>query len=552
MSIGAAGTVLHARRVIPVGMVLFGISAVAALVLALPGQTVATRYLGDLFLLLDQAYRVSWGQVPNRDFHTPLGPLVSYVPAAGYWLSGSLGTALPIGMGLVTLTLAPAIVHILATRLHPLLAGFYGAFLLLILAVPINLGEGVTALSFGKFYNRIGWVGLGALLILYLRPRRGDESDAVDSFCAAVLTLVLVYTKATFALVAVGFLVLMLLDSWQRRWAAGALGLIVATALVVEAFWRSSLAYISDLQLALAASGWLRGSWGQIADHVLINLADYVLVSLFAVLALRYTRSVRDALFYLTCGVVGFLLVNQSFQAWGIITLHAAAAVAAETILRHEDGSQRAEDAQRWSGAAGAKLLFIALVLPTAVHCTLALGLHAASAVARAGAPLPLAGFDRVRFANLWTWGDHDAGAAELVAIRDGASALAALDPPPERVVVLDLTNPFSAGLGLRPPHGDASWLQWERTISSSASWPASDLLADADLVLEAKPLPESDAAKALEAGRSPAALYRPALAEQFEVIRETGRWIVHRRKTARRSGCLSCDRPVTNAAFLP
>ncbi len=418
--------------------------------------------------------------------------------------------------------------------------------------MPINLGEGVTALSFAKFYNRIGWAALGALLILYLRPRRLNGSDGLDALCASALTLVLVYTKATFGLAALGFLAVMLLDPWQRRWAAGALGLTAAAALTVEAFWRSSPAYVADLQLALEVSGWLRGSWGQITDHVLVNLADYVLATLFAVLALRRSRSVRDALFYSACGVVGFLLVNQNFQSWGIITLHAAAAVAAETILRHEDEAPSRTDAQHWSSAAGAKLLFIALVLPTTVHCTLALGLHAAAASAPAGDPVPLPRFDRVRFANLWTWGDHDAGVAELAVIQDGVSALAALDPPPERVVVLDLANPFSAGLGLRPPHGDAPWLLWERTIGPAASWPAEDLLADADLVMEPKPLPESDAAKALQAGRSPVAIYGPALAAQFDVVRETERWIVHRRKPSDRSGCLSCDGPRKNVAGLP
>ncbi len=129
MSFGAAGAVLASGRSMAIGAVLLVVAAICALLLALPGQTVTTRYLGDLFLLLDQAYRVSWGQVPSRDFHTPLGPLVSYVPAAGHWLSGNLGAALPVGMGLVTLALAPAIAHILASRLHPLLAGYYGAFL---------------------------------------------------------------------------------------------------------------------------------------------------------------------------------------------------------------------------------------------------------------------------------------------------------------------------------------------------------------------------------------------------------------------------------------
>ncbi|MFC4171992.1 hypothetical protein ACFOYU_07965, partial [Microvirga sp. GCM10011540] len=81
------------RRIARVGPLLLGLAAVCALLLALPGQTVTTRYVSDLFVILDSAHRLVWGQVPNRDFHTALGPLTHYIPAAGYWLSGSLGAA---------------------------------------------------------------------------------------------------------------------------------------------------------------------------------------------------------------------------------------------------------------------------------------------------------------------------------------------------------------------------------------------------------------------------------------------------------------------------
>ena len=79
------------RRPISAGTIVLALAVICALALALPGQTVATRYLKDLFLLLDQAYRIGCGQVPGRDFHSPLGPLASYVPWAGYAISGSLG-----------------------------------------------------------------------------------------------------------------------------------------------------------------------------------------------------------------------------------------------------------------------------------------------------------------------------------------------------------------------------------------------------------------------------------------------------------------------------
>jgi hypothetical protein len=127
------------------------IGAVCALLLAVPGQTVTTRYLNDLFIFLDGVHRVSEGQVPNRDFHTALGPLVYYVPALGYWISGHLGGAMPVGMALLVLAIALAAAHIVSSRLRPAIALPLAIFLILVAAVPINLGESIAGLSFGMF-----------------------------------------------------------------------------------------------------------------------------------------------------------------------------------------------------------------------------------------------------------------------------------------------------------------------------------------------------------------------------------------------------------------
>ncbi len=514
------------ERAPPVGVILLALAAAFALMLALPGQSVATKYLNDLFLILDSAYRVAGGQVPNRDFHTILGPLASYVPAVGYGLSGTLGGAVPTGMAVAIIVLAAPIAHVLTSRLRPVIALPFGIFLLLVLAVPILLGETITALSFAKFYNRIGWAALGALLVMYLRPERiHARQDLLDTLCGAFLTLVMVYTKLTYGVVALAFLGFMLFDHRQRRWAAGALGLTLIAGLLVEAFWRSSLAYLADLRLALDVGGFLRGTWGQIIDHILGNLTDYVLAALFAGLALRRTRSLRDALFYGFCAVTGFLIINQNFQAWGILTLHAAAAVAAETILRAEDDPALDPGERRWSVSAGAKLLFLALVLPTIVHCAAALGLHTVAASTGAGQAVALPRLGEVRLANLWTWSEYDAGAAYLATLQDGAEALSGLDRQPNGILVLDLANPFSMALNAPPPTGDTPWLQWDRTLNGSHFVPAEALLAKVEIVMEPKPAPAGDAV-----GPAPASLYGPYIAANFDLVRETPHWRIHRR----------------------
>jgi hypothetical protein len=520
------------ERRMPVRAFLLVIAASCALLLALPGQTVTTRYLNDLLLVLDGAYRVTSGQIPGYDFHTPLGPLTYYIPAAGYILSGTLGGALPAAMALVTLVLSLPMIHVLGTRLHPVLALLYGAFLLLILAVPINLGEGITSLTFAKFYNRIGWAALGILLVMYLRPIRiRERQNLLDALCAAFLTLVMLYTKLTYGIAAFAFLMFMLTDRRQWHWASAAVGLILASALAVEAIWRSSFLYLSDLRLALDVGGRLRGTWGQIADHILVNLSDYVLLALFSSLALKRTRSFREALFYLFCAGTGFLIINQNFQAWGIIALHAAAAVAAETILRQEEKSALDGGRGAWSTTAGAKLLFLALVLPTIVHCTAALGLHMISASTRAGQALGLPHLERVRLANLWTWGEHDTANLYLTTLHEGADILSGAGLKGSKVFVLDANNPFPMILHAVPPQGDMPWLQWERTLNASAFIPPESLLANVDVVMEPK---DSDGvSEAGPARMGLKALYGAYIAEHFEGVDETEHWKIHRRREA-------------------
>lgn len=517
-------------RRIPVGAFLLVVAATCALLLSLPGQTVTTRYLTDLLLILDGAYRVTAGQIPNQDFHTPLGPLAYYLPAAGYVLSGSLGSAMPAAMALVTLALSIPMLHVLGSRLHPFIALLLGVFLLMILAVPINLGEGITALTFAKFYNRIGWAALGTLLVMYLRPRqlRGRQ-DLLDILCAAALTLAMLYTKLTYGIVAVSFLVFMLTDRQQRRWVLPALGLIVVSCLAIEIIWQSSLFYLNDLWLALDVGGRLRGTWGQIADHILVNMTDYVLLGLFASLSLSRTHSVREGFFYLFCAVTGFLIVNQNFQAWGIIALHAAAAVAAETILRQEEKIEPDARAGAWSTSTGTRLLFVALVLPTIVHCSAALGLHMISASTRAGQSLDLPHLERIRLANLWTWGDYGTANRYLTALRDGVEALSEIGLDGRKVLALDRSNPFPMILGAPPPSGDLPWLQWERTLNAAAFIPAETLLAEADVVMEPRFPDRSFTENSELSGLS--ALYGSYIASHFENVRETDHWRIRRRR---------------------
>jgi hypothetical protein len=307
-------------------MLVVAIAAFCALLLALPGQTITTKYLNDLFIFLDGVHRVAEGQVPNRDFHTALGPLVYYAPALGYWLSGNLGGAMPVGMALIVIALAPAAAHILSSRLRPAIALPLAAFVILVAAVPINLGESISALSFAMFYNRIGWSALALLLVLYLRPSRPGRYQALlDAASAAFLIVLMLYIKISYGVVGLGFLVFMLLDPRQRGWAAAALVLVVGAGLFIEALWGGTAAHIADLAIAGRVSGSL-DTIDELFTALSRNLSDYVIFAVVMGLALWRTRSLRDFLFFGFCAGSGFMLITQNFQTWGIISLAAGVA----------------------------------------------------------------------------------------------------------------------------------------------------------------------------------------------------------------------------------
>ena len=484
------------------------IAFIAALLLAVPGRTITTAYVNDVLIFLDGANRIAFGQVPNRDFHTALGPLVYYLPALGLWLTGRMGGALPVGMAVLILVLAPVFVHVLGSRLRPMLALPFGAFLLLILALPANLGDPLSSVSFAMYYNRIGWAALALLAVLYLRPQAPDQPHWwQDASCAAVLVLVALYTKITYAPTAFALLLLFALDPRQRRWAGAALGLVGCGMLLAELVWRGSFAHVQDLIDTAKVSG--QRDLQLLVRAVLNNFTDLVLALVLAALALYRSRSLLDLCFYGLCIASGILIISQNAHGWGIITLFAAGVVAAETHLRY------APAARSWSGA---PLLFWLMVLPPMVKHAIGLVLYACMALSNFGTPLNLPNFTDVRFGRLWSPGDNGFTEKYIGTFPKGASLLAQFDNP-ARVLVLDFSNPFSAGMGLQPPRGDISWMHWGRNISAAHHPAPSELFDDVAIVM----IPQIGInSRQLEE------LYGPFVAGNYQLISATEGWKVY------------------------
>ncbi len=507
------GLVLPSRGAALIG----GFAVLLALALALPARTITTAYVNDVLIFLDGANRIAFGQVPNRDFHTALGPLVYYVPAIGLWLSGRMGGALPVGMGVLILVLAPVFMHVLQSRLRPMLALPFAAFLLLILAIPANLGDPLSSISFAMYYNRIGWVVLALLAVMYLHPLdRLKTRWWWDAACAAILVLIALYTKITYAPVAFAFLLLIAVDAQQRRWAGAALGLVGCGMLLVELVWRGSFAHVQDLLATARVSG--ERNLSLFVQVVLNNFYDLALAGVLTGLAVFQTRRLLDLCFYGLCLGSGILIISQNAHAWGIITLFAAGVVAAETSLRGAGAAH--PRVAVWSGA---PLLFLVLLVPPLGKHAIAMVLYVALASSGFGTPLALPNFADVRFGRLWSPGDN--GFTELYVgnFAEAAELLGQMDDP-GRVLVLDFANPVSAGMGLVPPRGDISWMHWGRNLDAEHHPAPHELFADVDIVMIPK--------IGINSGQL-AKLYGPFIRQHYELFNDTEGWTVYRMRQA-------------------
>ncbi|WP_105382988.1 hypothetical protein [Neorhizobium alkalisoli] len=493
-----------------------------AALLAIPGVTVTTKSLDQLFLAFDWIQRLLKGQVPSADFHSSLGPLAYFLPALGYRLTGSFGGALPAALALVVVVMTIVSSHVLVTRLRPYLAILFAAFVLLILSAPIKLGEPVTALSFGLYHDRIGWAVIALLFAMYLRPNHPvGWQTVIDAVSAAIMTMVLVYIRATYGLLALAFLIFMLTDKRQRLWAAAALFLVFVAIITVETTFIGSFAYVNDVWHRIKSDGVAGGGLPDLLDKGLGNLADLLLLSVLASLVLWRNRSFRDLVFVLLCAAGGLWLLSHNLQRWGIITVHAGALVMTELLLRRMDEDPQYRE-RLVVNPAGVSLFFLAFVLPTILQCGMALALHAGAAVAKAGQSLALPRMDGIQLADLWTTGDFRAASFYLEMVQEGRGLLDRHQEPIKNLSVLGSVNVFSAALDLEPTQRVIADVRWDFADQQPKTATPAELLGSADTVLLRKFEDPADDLRQL---------YLPYLQQNYLQVGESENWMLFHRQ---------------------
>ncbi|WP_444430228.1 hypothetical protein ACTTAM_01850 [Rhodobacter capsulatus] len=198
-----------------VGLALWGGLLAAAPFLA--GALAVTQHEGDALHLADLVLRMAEkGQMPHRDFMTPLG-IAGLWPIAAFVQAGlGLGHAFLAAQAAVAAVLFLPILRAAQSRLPGGLAWIFGAYVLGMVLALIH-GETQPLFSVSMHYNRWAWAMAYVAVVLAVLEPLGPRRPRLDGALIGVLMAGLGLVKVTYVVALAPALVVALLARRDLR-----------------------------------------------------------------------------------------------------------------------------------------------------------------------------------------------------------------------------------------------------------------------------------------------------------------------------------------------
>ena len=242
----------------PNPLVLLGILVTALILLGgatlLKGGFYIGKHEGDTLHMMQIVFRMAEGQVPHKDFMTPIGGL-AFAPIALFVKSGmGIGTATLWAQILMAAAMLPALWWVSLSRLTPKLAVFFGIVVMVLILALVH-GEAQRSVSISMHYNRWAWAAAFIAILAAVIPPVHPKNSAVDGVVIGAMATILVMIKVTyFAAFAAPVLIALILTKQTRAlFVAMLCGALLGGGITVWLgvdFWA---AYLGDL-LAVAGS----------------------------------------------------------------------------------------------------------------------------------------------------------------------------------------------------------------------------------------------------------------------------------------------------------
>ena len=504
----------------------------------------------DVFILLDEAWRILCGQVAHTDFHNPIGPLSYSLTALGMKIGDVSLAGYTYGnvLFLVVVSIWGGVVFF--SRLRPTYGLLLTLFVAILAAATRPLGYSPYITTYAMIYNRYGWILLAiAYVQLFVAPV-GDSANKsrIDAFSAGLLLGFLFYCKITyfvfgvaglafaatlrapirkaislsafgFVLVCIGFWITIGVNpaDYARDFLAAGHAQSFDRRLwhlmkaVAQNYWQIPLAGIVWFLLAVEPA-WRSGAMR--ADALKLSVVYFFILGTALVLTVSNAEEGSDVPFFFVAGIV---LLQQAERTWHLSPL---------TEIRKKN----------WKYVVSAGVIVLGFFANIVVKDIWSIGNSLAGSAYAAAAENQEQRFDSPRLHNFlipatsrWRTSYWEADKVPE-AINDGLQLIRRHIDKDGQINVLALTDPFSFALGLVPPKGIPVWWDMDFSFSATAHPSYDQVFGQSNFVLYPI-LRASDKGCCRDNVEALLGIYGTTLERDFAEVERSKYWILLKRK---------------------
>ena len=491
----------------------------------------------DTFFLLDNGWRLWCGQRPHADYFSATGPVTYLMTWLGFLLSNASPNGIGYGDALAALLIGLWAWHLGYGRLPAAFRALYALYLALLAAAPYVVGTLPLLSSHAMVYNRYGYALAGLVVLECVQPvedlavESGEMLGGLSTGAALGLAL---FTKISYFGVCLPLVALSIgLRGLSRRRLAGlALGFGGVT-LALLAFLRFDVrAVLHDFRIAAyGRSRWMEVTSSRVQDKLVWSmpaLAALVVALVCGEFRRRGTRDPRPAvvLWGLLIFAADLLLLLGNLQPRGLPIVGAFAIVVAAALSAFRQAPNSHGRGARFAVAA----TLCALLCGPQFCADIAGLINGAAQRAHpdyARSPVRFTS-PRLRPVILYDWAEPKRanGSVYTACVNDGAALLQRYCVSSDRVLTMDLANPFPYALGWPPAHGGMAATAPNNLFTAAVRPTDAEYFGDATAVMVPK-----DPALERQFFDEFYRVYEPGLMKRYRFAGESADWRLYKLK---------------------
>jgi hypothetical protein len=515
--------------------------AAICLLTAYVGVVPTLIYGHDNFFFLENGWRTLHGLKPHLDYWSPWGPVMFLIVAFGLKLANASPNAIGYGSSLVGLVIGLWTYRLGRDRFAPVPRLAFSLYAVLLVVAPYPLGLWPLVSAHAMVYNRYGYALVALVIVECFQPLKGDAEElagGVSSGAAAALAL---FLKASFFFVTPPLIVFSLF--FRRPKATRLLGLALgfgAVALAGIAYLRFDVPGIVNA-LRMAANARAQVLPAKAALWTMEKNLGPLFLTLVLVLSASFLNSrARDWWTQLQLPILAVMvyladiaLLTTNCQTGALPLLPVYSLLVINRLVGARNQSRAELRREQLPYHASLLMLFGLIFLPSLCSDLAGLAVGAVRKAHPSQARSPVR-FTEPRLSALILYDRPDPTDPEIASngsvyttyVNDGTSLLRRYCSSADRVLTMDMQNPFPYALGWRPARGGVANLVFNLTVSAQYRPSFDAYFGDSTVVMV--PKRPADLREHLDGFY---AIYFPALTERFSLAAQSDWWWLYKRK---------------------